>query len=63
MVRLAVDQTLENSTGAGAPPSSWPRRELAVDLLHKTVFSVVTGVVVDRWVRPALVSRRGRTSH
>lgn len=63
VVRLAVDQTLENGTGVGAPPTSWPRQELAVDLLHKTVFSVVTGIVVDRLVRPTLVSGRGRTSH
>ncbi|SDE45400.1 hypothetical protein [Auraticoccus monumenti] len=63
VVRLAFDQTLENGTGAGAPPASWPRQELAVDLLHKTVFSVVTGVVVDRLVPPMLVSGRGRTSH
>ncbi|MVA77083.1 hypothetical protein GC722_13760 [Auraticoccus sp. F435] len=63
VVRLAFDQTLENGTGAGAPPPSWPRREQAVDVLHKAVFSVVTGMVADRLLRPALRSRRGRTSH
>ncbi len=63
VVRLAFDQTLENGTGAGAPPRSWPAQETAVDLLHKTVFAVVTGVVADRVVSPSLVSLRGRTSH
>jgi hypothetical protein len=62
-VRLAVDQTLENATGVGAPPTTWPWQELAVDLGHKLVYSVATGVVADRWVRPVLVSQRGRTSH
>jgi len=63
VVRLGFDQTVENATGAGAPPATWPRQELAVDLLHKTVFAVVTGILADRMLRPVLVSRRGRTSH
>jgi hypothetical protein len=62
-VRLAVDQTLENGTGVGAPPMTWPKRELAVDLAGKTLYSVVTGVVADRWIAPVLESHRGRTSH
>jgi ABC-type phosphate/phosphonate transport system substrate-binding protein len=63
VIRLGFDQTAENATGAGAPPASWPRLEQLVDVLHKTVFAVVTGVVADRLVPPALVSDRGRTSH
>src|SRR3954447_17589079 len=31
-VRLAIDQTLENRTGVGAPPPTWPRDELAIDV-------------------------------
>jgi hypothetical protein len=62
-VRLAVDQTLENATGAGAPPATWPRQELAVDLAGKSVYSWVTGIVADRWIAPVLVSERGRRSH
>ena len=62
-VRLAFDQTLENATGAGAPPTTWPRRELAVDVLHKTVYAVVTGIIADRLIRPVLESRRGAVSH
>ena len=63
VVRLAVDQTLENATGRGAPPSTWPVGEQVVDVAHKAVYSVVTGLVSDLWVPPALVSRRGRRSH
>jgi hypothetical protein len=52
-VRLAIDQTLENRTGVGAPPLSWPRRELVVDVAHKAVYSFATGAVADALVRPA----------
>ncbi|WP_019819387.1 hypothetical protein [Saccharomonospora saliphila] len=52
-VRLTNDQTLENATGVGAPPWTWPRDELAVDLAHKAVYAAVTGAVADaladRW--------------
>jgi hypothetical protein len=63
VVRLATDQTLENATGVGAPPRTWPPREQAVDVLHKAVYSFVTGVVADRLVRPRLQSARGTVSH
>ena len=63
VVRLAFDQTLENVTGAGAPPSTWPRQERIVDIAHKAVYSVVTGLVADRFVRPSRVSQRGVVSH
>jgi len=63
VVRLATDQTLENATGVGAPPATWPRDELVVDVLHKAIYSVVTGLVAERIVPPRLASRRGRTSH
>jgi hypothetical protein len=54
VVRLTNDQILENATGAGAPPQTWPRQELVVDVLHKTVYGFVTGAVAD-----ALAARRG----
>jgi hypothetical protein len=63
VVRLAVDQTLENATGVGAPPRTWPVREQAVDFVHKAVYSVATGVLADRLVAPRLESRRGTVSH
>ena len=54
VVRLTNDQILENMTGVGAPPQTWPRMELVVDLVHKTVYAVATGVVAD-----ALAARSG----
>lgn len=47
-VRFATDQTLENSTGVGSPPWTWPRGELVADVWHKYVYAVVTGWVCDR---------------
>lgn len=46
-LRLLNDQTLENTTGAGAPPWTWPVDEQAIDLLHKGVYAFVTGGVAD----------------
>jgi hypothetical protein len=63
VVRLAFDQTMENVTGAGAPPSRWPLGEQLVDATHKTVYSVVTGLVADHAIPPALRSARGVVSH
>ena len=54
VVRLTNDQVLENATGVGAPPQTWPRAELAIDVLHKTVYAVATGIVAD-----ALAARSG----
>jgi hypothetical protein len=47
VVRLTNDQLLENATGTGAPPPTWPRPELAVDLLHKAIYGFATGIVAD----------------
>jgi hypothetical protein len=47
VIRLANDQTLENITGQGAPPWTWPRDELVVDLLHKGVYAFTTGFIAD----------------
>jgi hypothetical protein len=63
VVRLATDQTLENTTGVGAPPHTWPWREQAVDTVHKAVYSFVTGLMAERLVAPSLESHRGRVSH
>ena len=54
VVRLTNDQILENATGVGAPPQTWPRNELAVDLVHKVVYAFATGLVAD-----ALAARSG----
>ncbi len=54
VVRVTNDQILENATGVGAPPQTWPRPELIVDLVHKTVYAFATGAVAD-----ALAARSG----
>ena len=63
VVRLATDQTLENATGVGAPPRTWPLPEQVVDVAHKAVYSFTTGAAADRLIAPVLQSRRGTTSH
>ena len=50
-LRLLNDQSLENATGVGAPPWTWPVDEQAIDLLHKAVYAFVTGAVADRLVQ------------
>lgn len=54
VVRLTSDQILENATGAGAPPQTWPRAEPLADLVHKAVYALATGAVAD-----ALAARSG----
>jgi hypothetical protein len=61
-VRLTVDQTLENATGVGAPPWTWPRDELLIDLALKQGYALITGAVADALIPPAPSSsarRRG----
>ena len=60
VVRLSFDQTMENSTGAGAPPRTWPAREEAWDIAHKAVYSLATGLFADRLVAPARDTRGSR---
>ena len=49
-LRLINDQTLENATGVGAPPWTWPVDEQAIDHAHKAVYAFATGAFVDRFV-------------
>jgi hypothetical protein len=49
-LRLLNDQSLENATGVGAPPWTWPRDEQAIDLVHKAIYAFVAGAVADRLV-------------
>ena len=63
VVRLATDQTLENATGVGAPPRTWPVGERTADVAHKSVYAFVTGTLTDRLIAPVLEPRAGRTSH
>ncbi len=63
ITRLSTDQTLENATGVGAPPHTWPLLEQVIDVGHKAVFSFTTGAIADRLIQPDLRSLRGTTSH
>jgi hypothetical protein len=49
-LRLLNDQALENATGVGAPPWTWPVDEQVIDLLHKAVYAFTTGLIADRLV-------------
>jgi len=49
-LRLLNDQTLENGTGVGAPPWTWPVDEQVIDLLHKGIYAFTTGLIADRLV-------------
>jgi hypothetical protein len=61
--RLAFDQTVENATGVGAPPHTWPASEQVIDLLHKAVYSVSTSLIAERLVPPRLETHQGSESH
>jgi len=50
-VRLLIDQTLENWTGVGALPWTWPVNEQVIDILHKAVYAFTTGYLLDKWIR------------
>jgi len=63
VARLAFDQTVENTTGVGAPPHTWPPQEQAVDFLGKAVYAFSTGLFADLLIQPSLQSRRGTVSH
>lgn len=60
-LRLINDQSLENATGVGAPPWTWPRDEQVIDLLHKAVYAYATGLVADRLVEIDDAAREGRS--
>ena len=47
-LRLLTDQTLENATGVGAPPSTWPVDEQVSDSLHTAVYACPTRGVTNR---------------
>jgi hypothetical protein len=59
-LRLLNDQTLENATGVGAPPWTWPRDEQVIDLLHKGIYAFVTGFVADRLISPHVARETAR---
>ena len=60
-LRLLNDQTLENATGVGALPWTWPVDEQAIDLLHKAVYAFATGAFADKLI-PAAPGRGPESS-
>ncbi|KAK3382047.1 hypothetical protein B0T24DRAFT_644947 [Lasiosphaeria ovina] len=46
-LRLLVDQTLENWTGIGALPWTWPVGEQIINLAHKAVYAMATGYFTE----------------
>lgn len=63
VVRLSTDQTLENASGVGSPPHTWPKQEQILDTLHKALYSFVTGAVADAIISPKRMSTTGVRSH
>ena len=61
-LRLNIDQLLENLTGVGAPPWTWPRDEQIIDVAHKTVYSFVTGAGADLLIQPSSTSSARRSA-
>ena len=62
-LRLSFDQTLENATGVGAPPWTWPRDEQAIDVAHKAVYAFVTGAVADLLIGDPDAGDRRKDGH
>ena len=62
-LRLLNDQTLENATGVGAPPWTWPVEEQVIDLLHKAVYAFATGAAADRLVADRRYGERRTSGH
>ena len=62
-LRLLNDQTLENATGVGAPPWTWPVDEQVIDLLHKAIYAYATGAAADRLVRNHETHERRKGGH
>ena len=59
-LRLSFDQTLENATGVGAPPWTWPRDELLIDMSHKALYALITGTISDALIPPSPTSSARR---
>ncbi len=62
-LRLLNDQTLENATGVGAPPWTWPVDEQVTDLLHKAIYAYATGAAADWLVNAAATQERVKDGH
>jgi hypothetical protein len=49
-IRLLNDQTLENATGVGSLPWTWPVDEQVIDIAHKSIYAFATGFIADRLI-------------
>ncbi|MBA3839220.1 MAG: hypothetical protein H0X55_02815 [Thermoleophilaceae bacterium] len=47
-------------SGVGAPPWTWPRDELVIDVVHKGIYSLATGAVADATISALPTSSAGR---
>ena len=54
-LRLLNDQTLENATGVGELPWTWPKDQQVIDLIHKGIYAYVTGAVADSLISGPIV--------
>lgn len=61
-LRLSFDQTLENATGVGTPPWTWPRDELLIDVSHKALYALVRGTISDALIPPSPTRHGGAAS-
>lgn len=62
-LRLLNDQTLENATGVGAPPWTWPVDEQVVDILHKAVYAYAAGAAADSLIPAPPGQERVKNGH
>lgn len=56
-IRLTIDQTLENITGVGDLPWTWPYNEQIIDILHKLIYAFVTGAVSDYLITKRYINK------
>ena len=63
VVRLASDQTFDNAVVMGVPPWAWPRQKQTIHILHKAIYSFVTGWITDRVITSSSVAKAGTISH
>ncbi len=62
-LRLLNDQALENATGVGAPPWTWPVDEQVVDILHKAVYAYAAGATADSLIPAPPGQERVKDGH
>lgn len=46
-----LDRSLEGAAGSAQPPGSWPLEKQLLDVVHKGIFALVSGKLVDEFCR------------